>query len=143
MFSSNVQSIHKDNNNFEEIFQEIFFLYKFGLFVCLFVCLLVCLYPINVKTAEPIWPKFFEGSRVTPGKVYGWSNFQKFASIKIRFLKILKIHKVFFENPRNFLFLLCVNKENPSVFFFRIKFFTNEIKNGREKPSKPKKRHPT
>ena len=51
-------------------------IYKFGLSVCLFVCL----YPINVKTAEPIGPKFFVGSRVTPQKVYGWSNFQKFAS---------------------------------------------------------------
>jgi len=30
----------------------------------------VSLYPINVKTAEPIGPKFFVGSRVTPGKVY-------------------------------------------------------------------------
>ena len=72
---------------------------------CLSICLSVCLYPINVITAEPIGPKFFVGSRVTLGKVYGGSNFQKFASIKIRFLKILKITKSFFENPRNFLFL--------------------------------------
>ena len=64
-------------------------------------CLSVCLYPRNVKTAEPIGPKFFVGSRVTPGKVYGWSNFQKFASIKIRFLNNLKIHD-FFLNPRTF-----------------------------------------
>ena len=40
-------------------------------FACLSVCLFVCLYPINVKTAEPIWPKFFVGTRVIPGKVYG------------------------------------------------------------------------
>ena len=26
---------------------------------CLSVCLFVCLYPINVKTAQPIGPKFF------------------------------------------------------------------------------------
>ena len=32
-------------------------IYRFGLSVCLFVCLSVCLYPINVKTAEPIGPK--------------------------------------------------------------------------------------
>ena len=38
--------------------------------VCLFVCLSVCLYPINVKTAEPIGPKFFVGHLGTPGKVY-------------------------------------------------------------------------
>ena len=32
----------------------------------------VCLYPINVKTAEPIGPKKISlGPRVTPGKVYG------------------------------------------------------------------------
>ena len=43
------------------------------LFVCLFVCiqLFVCLYPINVKTAQPIGPKFFVGTRVTPWKIYG------------------------------------------------------------------------
>jgi len=36
---------------------------------CLSVCLSVCLYPINVKTAEPIGPKFFVGHHVTTGKV--------------------------------------------------------------------------
>ena len=41
-------------------------IYKFGLSVCLSVCL----YSINVKTAEPIGPKIFVGSSVTPGKVY-------------------------------------------------------------------------
>ena len=30
----------------------------------------VCLYPINVKTAEPIGPKFVVGHHVTTGKVY-------------------------------------------------------------------------
>ena len=33
-------------------------------------CLFVCLYPINVKTAELIGPKFFVGHNVTTGKVY-------------------------------------------------------------------------
>ena len=36
---------------------------------CLFVCLSVCLYQINVKTGEPIGPKFFVGHLGTPGKV--------------------------------------------------------------------------
>ena len=36
----------------------------------LLACLPVCLYPINVKTAEPIGPKFGAGPRMTPGKVY-------------------------------------------------------------------------
>ena len=35
-----------------------------------FACLYVCLYPINVKTAESIGPKFFVGHHVTTGKVY-------------------------------------------------------------------------
>ena len=73
------------------------------LFGCLLWCLSVCLYPINVKTAEPIGPKFFVGHHVTPGKVYGWSNYQKFASIKIRFF--LKIREIF---------CFCfINKKNP------------------------------
>ena len=33
-------------------------------------CLSVCLYPINVKTAEPIGPKFFVGHLGTLEKVY-------------------------------------------------------------------------
>ena len=71
-------------------------------------CLFVCLYPKNIKTAEPIGPNFFVGSRVTPGKVYGWSNFQKFAFIKIRFLKILEIHENFFwKSAKFFVFIIC------------------------------------
>jgi len=44
--------------------------YKFGLSVCLSVWVSVCLYPINVKTAEPIGPKFFVGHHMITGKVY-------------------------------------------------------------------------
>ena len=44
------------------IFFSAFSKYKFGLSVCL--------YPINVKTAEPIGPKFCVRPHVTPGKVY-------------------------------------------------------------------------
>ena len=38
----------------------------------LLVCLSVCLYPINIKTAEPIGPKFglFAEPHMTPGEVY-------------------------------------------------------------------------
>ena len=47
-----------------EMYREfILSIYKFSLSVCL--------YPINVKATEPIEPKFFVGTRVTPGKVYG------------------------------------------------------------------------
>ncbi len=44
-------------------------------------CLSVCLYPINVKTAEPIRPNFFVGHHVTTGKVYECSKFPIFVSI--------------------------------------------------------------
>ena len=37
---------------------------------CLSVCLSVCLYPINVKTAEPIGPTFCVGAYMTTEKVY-------------------------------------------------------------------------
>ena len=40
--------------------------------------------PINVKTAEPIKPKFFVAPPFIPGKVYEGSKFQIFVSIKIR-----------------------------------------------------------
>ena len=39
---------------------------------CLSVLVSVCLYPINVKTVEPIGPKFFVEHHVTTGKVYEW-----------------------------------------------------------------------
>ena len=37
----------------------------------------VCLYPINVKTNEPIRPKFCVGPHMTPGKVYGISKLER------------------------------------------------------------------
>ena len=52
------------------ILKAILYINLACLSVCLFVCLFVCLYPINVKTAEPIGPKFFVGHHVIPGKVY-------------------------------------------------------------------------
>ena len=42
----------------------------------MFVCLFLALYPINVKTAEPIRPKFCVGPHAAPGKVYGQSDFK-------------------------------------------------------------------
>ena len=50
------------------------------------VCLFVCLYPINVKTAKPIRPKFCVGHYVIPGKVYEWSKFLKFVFKSLLFL---------------------------------------------------------
>ena len=75
---------------------------------CLGVCLFVCLYPINVKTAEQIGPKFFVGHLGTPGKVYESSKFQIFLSIKIRswlnFWKFWKSTKFFVKIREIFLF---------------------------------------
>ena len=48
----------------------MYIIYLYINLACLSVCLSVCLYPINVKTAEPIGPKFFVGHHVIPGKVY-------------------------------------------------------------------------
>ena len=56
---------------------------------------------------------FFVETRVTPEKVYELSNFQKFA-IKIRFLKILRIHGIFFYNSRIFC-CYFFKKETPHV----------------------------
>ena len=99
--------------------------------VCLSVFLFVCLYPINVKTAEPIGPKFFVGHLGTPGKVYEWSKFQIFVSIKIRsslnFWKFWKSTK-FFVKIRE-LFLLCFTMYTENMF-------TINLEDGREAPSK-------
>ena len=87
-----------------------------------------CLYPINVKTAEPIGPNFFVGPRVTPGKVSGWLNFQKFASNKIWF-ESFENQRYFLENPWNTLLLFYnVYEEN---------MITIGIDDGREAPYMP------
>ena len=89
-----------------------FIIYKFSLSGCL----LGCLYSINVKTAEPIGPNFFVGSSMTlvprEGlriikilKLYLHQN-----SIFNKFLKILKIHEIFWWNPQIF-FCFVVHKE--------------------------------
>ena len=46
---------------------------------CLSGCLFVCLYPINVKTAEPIGPNFFVGPDITwaPGRFMNDTNRKK------------------------------------------------------------------
>ena len=61
--------------------------------------------------------QFFVGPLVTPGKMYGRSNFQKFAYNKIRFLKILKIHNFFFiKSATFFVFVLqCIQLENKFI----------------------------
>jgi len=96
-------------------------------------CLFVCLYPINVKTAEPIGPKFFVGPLGTPGKVYESSNICLHQnSIVIKFFKILKINEIFCENQRIiFVLFYDVHKEN---------MFTINLEDGLEAPSKARKK---
>ena len=57
---------------------------------CLYSCFAVCLYPINVKTAEPIWPKFWLRPNMALRKVYVCSELHKIVStfsIFVRFWK--------------------------------------------------------
>ena len=49
----------------------------------------VCLCPINVKTAEPIEPKLFMVTHMTPGKVYG--KFEKICQEKKSKVLIIEI----------------------------------------------------
>ena len=67
--------------------------------LCLSVCLLVCfgLFLSNkLKMAAPMGPKMCGGPCITPGKVSGWSTFQKYASNKNLSLNL--------ENPRNYFY---------------------------------------
>ena len=57
----------------------LFLVYLYINLASLFVCLSVFLYPIHVKTAEPMGPKFFVGHLGTPGKVYESSKKSKIA----------------------------------------------------------------
>ena len=69
------------------------------------------------------------GHHVTTGKVIKISNICLHQnSIFIKFLKILKIHEIFFENPRIiFVLFYDVHKDN---------MFTINLEDGREAPSK-------
>ena len=89
------------------IFQHLYIYYA---------CLSVYLFPIKVKTAEPIGPKFCVGPCVTPGKIYGCSDLQKVESKSFWFLWNFKYaRKKIFENPWTFLVVLycTVQREDP------------------------------
>ena len=59
-----------------------------------FVCLSVCLYPINVKTAEPIGPNFGVGPHVTPKEGLRMIKISKLGVKKFfNFCKILKMRE--------------------------------------------------
>ena len=75
-----------------------------------YACLYVCLYPINVKTAEPIRPKFCVWPHVTPGRFMNDQNFQNLCFKVLYFCKILKSAKKY-NKIRNFLFCFILYKE--------------------------------
>ena len=62
--------------------------------------LFVCLYPINVKTAEPIGSKFFVRPCVTQGRFKDERIFKH--------LPLTNLIYENFENPRNFLFVFVL-----------------------------------
>ena len=81
------------------------------------LCLSVCLFVSN--KCQNGWtdqdPNFVGPHvlpHVTPGKVYVWLNFQKFASNKIGFLVTLKIHEIFYKIREIFLFCFTMYKWN-------------------------------
>ena len=74
------------------------------------VCLFGCLNPINVKTAEPIRPKFCVGPHVAPGKVYDRSKFQKFVFKSFYFCKILKNAATIIMKSANFFLKYCTKR---------------------------------
>ena len=63
------------------------------------LCLSVCLYPINVKTAEPIGPKICVGPCMTCRK--GFINAQSYIKLFPKFISMRE--KIFLKNLRNFL----------------------------------------
>ena len=62
---------------------------------------MVCLYPINVKTADTIGPKFCVGPQWAQERFMKDKNFKFLSPPKFDF------HQIFehFENPRNFLLI--------------------------------------
>ena len=83
----------------------------------------VCLYPINVKTAEPIRPKFCLGLYVALGKVYENDQNLKNLCLKLFYSEILW-------NPQTFfVFVLYCTKRRCSQIKPQLKI---EIEDGRE-----------
>ena len=79
------------------------------------LCFSVCLFPINVKTAEPIGPKFCVGPHICPqGRLMNDRNFKISLLTKFNFHKIFKIHETFVWNLRTFfvIVLQCTQREN-------------------------------
>ena len=60
-----------------------------------------CLYPINVKTAEPIRPKFIVGPHITPRKFYKCVKFVVIVSSRRKCCKSKIEHQFNLKQKRN------------------------------------------
>ena len=102
------------------------FIYFAGLLVCLSVFFL---YPINVKTAEPIRHKFSVGPHGTPWKVYEWSKFPKIC---------LQQNSIFNTFSKSTIFLLIRKLFWWFLFYnvYKEEMFKIEIEDGHEAPYK-------
>ena len=87
-------------------------------------CLSVCLFVSNKR--QNGWTdqvKIFVGSPVTTGKVYGWSNVQKFASIKIYFWKFWKSTIFLLKILEIFCFCYLLTRRTPVYFISNKNFY--------------------
>ena len=90
--SAEINQVYEVNLSFTQFSQTYLFnIYFFNLNLtisininCLSGCLYVCLNTINVKTAEPIGPKFSLGPHMTPRMVLDDQNFKNSIFIKFR-----------------------------------------------------------
>ena len=79
----------------------------------------VRLHPINVKTDESNECKLCVGPHMTPGKVYGCSEFQKVVSKSFRFFKNFEIAQTNIIKSANFcLLLFYIVQREPSTMIY-------------------------
>ena len=74
-----------------------------------FACLSVCLYPINVKTAEPMVPKLCEGPKSNMTQKEGLRTIKitkNVCSKVFDFCKSLNMHEQILESARTFRFVI-------------------------------------
>ena len=88
-------------------------------------CLSVCLYPINVKTAQPIGPKNFCVTSRDPREGLWLIEFSKICFHQNSIIENIENPRNFFLNPQKKSFFFNVHKEN---------MFTMEMEDGREAP---------
>ena len=69
-------------------------------------CLSVCLFVSNVKTAEPIEPKFYVGPHMTPGKVLDAPNYKDLCPNVFDFCKDFRIREKVLLDPRTFFVII-------------------------------------